>query len=261
MFEEKDEQAPEQVAKTSPISADEVPRFNSSVGDEVSPVVAGDVEVRVVQPGSPVRDAENVHTIDCRYYPERGLAEVTAEREQKKRTVCLAKSLDIFATTSVDVVAGGGEAISVGKLIAIDKSGEDRDTYALVFSRSRSIQATGDTEVDTKRRSAAEKPSDAMADVSGEMAHPVSLCAIISGGRSHASVVPCSGVEGADKVALQTHIHGLRAENKKLLARRAVNQMLHMDNLLNLCVDNTNRSALNAKVKKFKKQLKKVRAE
>lgn len=59
-----------------------------------------------------------------------------------------------------------------------------------------------------------EKPSDPVADAGGKCAHPAPSEAIRSGGRSHASVVPSSGVEDVDMVALRTYIQELQAENE-----------------------------------------------
>lgn len=86
------------------------------------------------------------------------------------------------------MVVGVDDVVSDCKSIARDRSGVNRDTDALVFLRSHSSQTTGDIEVVTKEKQIAEKPSDLMANVAGESAHPVPLQVHRSGARSHASV-------------------------------------------------------------------------
>lgn len=69
-----------------------------------------------------------------------------------------------------------------------------------------------------------EKFSDAMADVASDNTHPVPPHTNRRGAQSPASVVPSSGADDADMVAISTHIQELQTEKEDLLPRHAGSQ-------------------------------------
>lgn len=159
--------------------------------------------------------------------------------------------MDVDALTNADVVVGIDDTMSEGKSISMDRSVAIREINVLAFLQSRSSQATGDITFNTMGKAAAEKPSDAMADVGGESVYRESFQVVKSGAWSHGSMIPSSVVDDADMVAHLTHFQEIHAESKKFLARRAGNQKLYMDTLLSLCGEQKKSSTLEFRVEEL----------
>lgn len=92
------------------------------------------------------------------------------------------------------------------------------DTDEVVFSQPRLSQAISDKELVTKVKSLAKKPSDERAKCPMRMPTLTSQ-KIQSRAWSHSCVVPRSGLEDADMVALHIHIQEVHAGSKDLLSR------------------------------------------
>lgn len=83
--------------------------------------------------------------------------------------------MGVNAPTNGDIAVGVDDVESGGKSIAKDRNGMNRYRDALVISRLRLAQATGDIELVTMGKLVMEKPSDAVANVADEIAHPLPL--------------------------------------------------------------------------------------
>lgn len=165
------------------------------------------------------------------------------------------------ALTNVDVAEAAFEGLSIAK----DKGDSGRATEVPVFARFFSSQSTDDIEViGQEKLDVEEKASEA--SVAGYLVYPVSDDATRNGAPSHACfkvrtmLVPSSGVEEADLVALCTHIQELKAEIDDLLDRLVEIQKFLMDTLLKSCAGMKN-GALELDMKRFSQQLADIRAE
>lgn len=234
-------------------SVEEVSSAVFQINEEVSPVVEkafSGVEVGTTPKVVPVKETGGKrHTAKNLYCRKKSdVCALAGKIERVRRD----KPVVVDARTDVAMKAVAAEAVSDNKSIGRNSSGVEHGTKARV-TRPRSLQATGNIEVDAERKFG-ERKKLAEADVADELVNSVSNEATRSAARSHASLIPSSCVKDPDLVALCTHIQKLQFENEGMLARRARNQNIQMETILKRCLVEKKSGASELEVKRLTQQ-------
>lgn len=185
----------EKLAKILAIAGGDGSQDAPRAGEKIIPVVNNDDEVihKVVQVRKKVGKS---HQNENLYRPSEEDMIASGCAARKARNVCMAATQagNVYARANLNEVVRDAGTLFKDKSIARDMTASDRSSETQDYLRTRSSQATDDSEAILDSELIVEKPFEPVTDAVGEDVHFVLSTISRRGSRAHTSEIPCLSV-------------------------------------------------------------------